>query len=187
MNELILVVSLFAPLLVGIVFHGLCIKFGWLTVLAFPIDRGARFRGREIFGPHKTFRGVFAVALGTAVGYVMQGGSPSLQPPGLRGLSPAGLALLGLAIGGASMLSELPNSFLKRQLRIPPGAPGRGPAAPAFYVLDQVDFLLGAWLVAWPWVSPRWPLVLWSVAFFLVAHQLVSALGALLGMRANAR
>ena len=85
------------------------------------------------------------------------------------------------------MLSELPNSFLKRQLDIAPGAPGGGPAMLFFYVADQVDFLLGAWLVVWPWVAPTLSRVFWSILFVLVVHQLISALGTLLGMRASAR
>ena len=85
------------------------------------------------------------------------------------------------------MFSELLNSFLKRQLDIAPGAPGRGPATLFFYVFDQVDFLLGAWLIAWRWVVPTLPRVLWSILFVLVVHQVISALGALLGMRASAR
>jgi hypothetical protein len=56
-----------------------------------------------------------------------------------------------------------------------------------FYLLDQVDFLLGAWLVVWPWVSPTLPRVLWSILFVVVVHQVISSLGALLGMRASAR
>lgn len=187
MGDLGIIVSLFSPLFLGLVFHGFCIRFGWLAVLARPVDRGAVFRGRRLFGPNKTYRGLVAVGCGAALGYTLQGLWPEWQPPGLRPLPLALLALFGFALGTASMLSELPNSFLKRQLGIAAGAPGRGVTAPLFYLLDQVDFLPGAWLVAWPWVSPTWTRVLASVAFVLVVHQILSVLGALLGMRASAR
>jgi hypothetical protein len=36
MGELALVASLFGPLFAGLIFHGLCIKFGWLGALAVP-------------------------------------------------------------------------------------------------------------------------------------------------------
>ena len=72
MSELTLVASLFGPLFVGLIFHGLCIKFGWLRSLAVPIDRGALFRGRALFGANKTYRGVIVVALGSAAGYSLQ-------------------------------------------------------------------------------------------------------------------
>jgi len=158
-----------------------------LNRLATPIDRGARFRGRPLFGPNKTYRGVVAVGLGAAAGYALQGCFPSLQAPGLQSLPVPLLAVFGFLLGVVCMLSELLNSLLKRQLGVSPGAPGSGWLAPAFYVLDQVDFLLGAWLVVWPWVSPSWPRVLWSVAFVLVVHQFISILGAALGMRSSAR
>jgi len=187
MSELALVASLIGPLFVGLVCHGLCMKFGWLRWLAVPIDRNVMFRGRPLFGANKTYRGVFAVALGSAAGYSLQSLYPALQPPALRALSTLGVASLGFTLGAAAMFSELLNSFLKRQLDIAPGAPGRGPATLFFYVFDQVDFLLGAWLIAWRWVVPTLPRVLWSILFVLVVHQVISALGALLGMRASVR
>ena len=128
MSELTLVASLFGPLFVGLIFHGLCIKFGWLRSLAVPIDRGALFRGRALFGANKTYRGVIVVALGSAAGYSLQRLVLELQPAVLRGFPTFGLASFGFALGAAAMLSELPNSFLKRQLDIAPGAPGGGPA-----------------------------------------------------------
>ena len=187
MSELTLVASLFGPLFVGLIFHGLCIKFGWLRSLAVPIDRGALFRGRALFGANKTYRGVIVVALGSAAGYSLQRLVLELQPAVLRAFPTFGLASFGFALGAAAMLSELPNSFLKRQLDIAPGAPGGGPAMLFFYVADQVDFLLGAWLVAWPWVPPTPLRILWSILFVLVVHQVISGLGALLGMRDSAR
>lgn len=187
MNELALVASLFSPLFAGLIFHGFCIKFGWLRPFAAPIDRGIAIRGRRLFGANKTFRGVLAVALGASAGYCLQGTVPALQPPAFRALPTLGLGLLGFAMGVAAMLSELPNSFLKRQLDIAPGAPGGGAAAVLFYLLDQVDLLLGAWLVAWHWVPPTLSRVLWSVLFVVVVHQIISMLGALLGMRATSR
>lgn len=63
MSELALVASLFGPLFVGLIFHGLCIKFGWLRSLAVPIDRKTLLRGRPLFGANKTYRGIIAVAL----------------------------------------------------------------------------------------------------------------------------
>jgi hypothetical protein len=187
LHDLGLVASLFSPLFLGLVFHGLCIKFDLLRFAAFPIDRGIQLRGRPLFGANKTYRGILAVALGSALGYCLQGLNPALQPQPWRGLSFAALGAVGFAIGAAAMLSELPNSLLKRQLAIAPGAPGTGPAAVLFYLYDQVDFLIGAWLVVWIWVPAHPSLVVWSILFVVVVHQIVSWAGAHLGMRASAR
>jgi hypothetical protein len=102
-------------------------------------------------------------------------------------LSTPAVAALGFALGAAAMLSELPNSLVKRQLGVAPGAPGHGVGSALFYLVDQVDLLVGAWLVAWPWVAPTPSRVAWSVLFVVVVHQAISGLGARLGMRATAR
>ena len=187
LSDLSLAAKTFWPLFVGLAFHGLCIRFGWLKSLAVPLDRGAKFRGRPLFGANKTYRGVAAVALGSAVGYAVEALVPGARPEPLASSSVLGAAVLGLAIGAAAMLSELPNSFAKRQFGIAPGAPGRGAAASVFYVVDQADFLLGAWLVVLAWVRPTISLVVWSVAFVVVVHQLISLAGRALGMRDSAR
>jgi len=63
------------------------------------------------------------------------------------------------------MLSELPNSMLKRQLGIAPGAAGGGILGMFFYVLDQIDMLIGVWVVLGLAVGVTAVRVLWSVGF----------------------
>lgn len=186
-NDLKMVTMVFSPLFLGLVLHGFCIKYGWLHFAAVPIDRGIRIRGRPLFGANKTYRGVLAVAVGSAIGYSLQALFPTLQPTVWGDLSFAEVAAVGVSIGAAAMLSELPNSLLKRQLAIPPGAPAAGPAAVLFYVFDQIDFLVGAWLVVWIWVPPTASRILWSIIFVVVVHQVISLVGARLGMRTSAR
>jgi hypothetical protein len=190
MDEFLKVSYLLSPLLVGLTAHGICIRLGWLRSLARPIDAGATPRGRQLFGANKTYRGVVAVALGTAVGVVLQ---VALHRGGVaRGselLDYGSIAVvgLGLAIGAAAMLAELPNSFLKRQLGVAPGAAGRGVWSAVFYVLDQVDMLAGVWLVLGFVLTVTVARVLWSVVFLFIAHQVLTVLGYRLGMRATAR
>jgi len=186
-SELNLIAALFGPLFVGLVFHGLCIKYGWLRGLAQPIDRNLHFRERPLFGANKTYRGIVAVSLGSALGYGLQSLAPALQPEPLRALPLHRVLLFGLAMGGAAMLSELPNSFLKRQLGVAPGAAGGGMLEPMFYLFDQVDVLLGTWLVIACIVAPTPSRVGWSIVFVVVVHQIISLLGVRLGMRASAR
>jgi hypothetical protein len=97
------------------------------------------------------------------------------------------LGSLGLAVGAAAMLAELPNSMLKRQMRIAPGAQASGGRGLAFHVLDQVDVLVGAWAVLATVVRPTLGRVSGSVACVYVGHQVVTRLGYWLGMRATAR
>jgi hypothetical protein len=190
MDEFLKVSYLLSPLLVGLAFHGLCIKFGWLRSFNRPIDAGITLSGRRLFGANKTYRGVVAVAIGTAVGAGVQVllHRTALAPGGelLNYQSPA-IVGFGLAVGAAAMLAELPNSFIKRQLGITPGAAGSGVSGAVFYLLDQIDMLVGVWLVLWFAVGVTVMRVLWSILFLFIAHQLLTAVGYRLGMRATAR
>jgi CDP-2,3-bis-(O-geranylgeranyl)-sn-glycerol synthase len=175
---------LVAPLFVGFAFHGVCMRLGWLRGLAVPLDRGATLKGQRLFGDNKTYRGFVCVGLGTAAGFVL------VRPDSVQ-LDPARrlpeLALLGLLVGFAAMLAELPNSLLKRRLGIAPGAQTGGALGVAFHLLDQVDVLLGAWAALAVVVRPTPARVLGSIACVYLGHQLVTLLGYRLGMRATAR
>jgi hypothetical protein len=85
------------------------------------------------------------------------------------------------------MVSELPNSFLKRQLDIAPGNMASGGTALIFYAFDQVDFLIGAWLVLALFVSVTFERILWSLVFMFISHQIITSVGYSLGMRSTPR
>ena len=62
----------------------------------------------------------------------------------------AGPLTTGALLGLATVAGELPNSFLKRRLRVPPGARRAGAAGVALSIVDQADFVLAAWLLVAP-------------------------------------
>jgi CDP-archaeol synthase len=190
MIEMLVVSYMLFPLLVGLTFHGFCIKFKWLTSLAHPID-GSMFRGQRLFGANKTYRGLIAVGFGTALGFGIQSlilhQITSIRHLELIDYSPLNWFPLGFAMGAAAMLSELPNSFIKRQLGIAPGTAADGMVGVLFYILDQIDMLLGVWLVLSFVVEVTTTRVLWSILFLFLAHQIITIAGYALGMRATAR
>jgi hypothetical protein len=191
MIELLRISYMLLPLLLGLAIHGLCMKFGWLGFLGRPIDGGKTFRGRRLFGSNKTYRGIIAVGLGTAAGLGIQATvfSHIISCRDLELINYAGINWLplGFALGAAAMLSELPNSFVKRQMGIAPGAAGNGAAGILFYIIDQIDLLLGVWLVLSFVVEVTLARVLWSAVFLFLTHQLITIVGYSLGMRATAR
>lgn len=176
-----------SPLFIGLLVHGLTMKFRVLPGLAVPIDRGAHFRGKRLFGENKTYRGVLAMALGTGLGFLLLGQAVSGGRLEHLSLLPAGLMalLLGVAVGTVAMLAELPNSTIKRQLDLPPGEQMRGLARLTFRVLDQIDILMGAWLVLAFVVSPTFGLLLGSSLCVYRGHQMLTLIGHRLGMRAT--
>ena len=149
------------------------------------------WRGRPLFGHSKTFRGPVLVASGSAAVFALQcevlhrvGAFASVelvdygQLPGWW---------FGALVGAAAELSELPNSFVKRRLAIEPGGTTRGVAGAVFYLWDQLDVLLGFWLV-FALVVPATSLrVGISVAIVGAIHPLLTVLGFFLGMRPTAR
>ena len=191
MKEFFALAYLFFPLLVGLALHGFCIKYDILAFLCRPIDQGRSFRGKRIFGDNKTYRGLAVVGLGTAIGFGLQ----SLLLHRIASISSIELfdytffksVAVGLAVGVAAMLSELPNSFIKRRFEIAPGSVAKGWKRLIFYVYDQIDFLLGAWLVLAVVVPITVERALLSAGLLLVAHQLMSSAGYALGMRKTAR
>ena len=54
-----------APVVVAALVHVLVLKFRWLESLRVPLDGGATWRGRRIFGDNKTVRGA-VVMIGVA-------------------------------------------------------------------------------------------------------------------------
>lgn len=93
----------------------------------------------------------------------------------------------GAMIGAAAELSELPNSFVKRRLSIDPGATARGIPGGVFFLWDQLDVLLGFWLVFAP-VVPVTPVrMLASMLIVGIVHPLFTVAGYLLRMRPTPR
>jgi CDP-diglyceride synthetase len=175
-----------SPLLLVAIANGLCIKYDWIKSLKKPLDLGLRFRGKRIFGDHKTWRGLVINVAFSVLGASIQG---MLQG---RGVIPSWILLvdyqtngplLGLLLGMGMTAGELPNSFLKRQMEISPGRQATGVLSVAFFLLDQIDLALGIWIFIFVVVRPPISLVLWSLVLTLVLHVAVSAVGYALGMR----
>lgn len=130
------------------------------------MDFGKNFvDGKRVFGANKTFRGFFfGLAVGVGVGLVewMLFGFPFL----FSLLTPLG-ALLG----------DLVAAFLKRRLGIAPGG--------LFPIVDQVDFVIGAIVVALPLGIVYWEL---AVAVLLITppiHLLTNIVAYKLKLKKN--
>src|SRR5262245_34607901 len=134
------VLYLFSPLLVSVLFTGLTLRFDLLPRLARPLDGGVTVRGRRLFGDSKTWR-VALVTVAVCIAVVAAQRQVRAGALALVDYPRANPMLLGAALGGGAILGELPNSFVKRQLDIAPGATARGPLRALFYLWDQVDLL----------------------------------------------
>ncbi|HXY86048.1 MAG TPA: hypothetical protein VEH52_11270 [Gaiellaceae bacterium] len=120
---------LIGPVISAGVAHAIVIRLDLLGFLALPLD-GRRLRHRPLFGENKTWRGLVVMVV------VCTATAPLFGLP----------VVLGACLGAAYSLAELPNSFVKRRLGIPPGARSRRGAV-AQYVTDQGDSVLGCTVV----------------------------------------
>lgn len=179
-----------APVIAGGLLHIVVMRLGWFPGLAaLPIDGGLTIRGRRLFGDNKTLRGVLLLVVCTAL---MAEGQAWLvaHADWARRWSVAGTAGLpawawGALLAAGYLAGELPNSFLKRQLDIAPGASGRGWRGPVFWIIDQVDSLAGALVaIALVWRPPA-RLIVAALAMTLVIHPLVAALMKALGLKSR--
>ena len=121
-----------------------------------PIDGGKCCAdGKRIFGDNKTWAGFFGMIAANCIAQILWG----LLSQHSEALGNAnelyrfcGNTLLFNAAAGALfglvyVLFELPNSFLKRRLDIRPGKTANGCKGALFFVIDQIDSLLGVVLL----------------------------------------
>ncbi|MEM2994489.1 MAG: CDP-2,3-bis-(O-geranylgeranyl)-sn-glycerol synthase [Candidatus Bathyarchaeia archaeon] len=96
-----------------------------------PIDFGRKFfDGKPVFGRNKTIRGfIFGLTAGTTVG-LLESAFYNYPTP------------FGLLLSLGALLGDLTGAFLKRRLGIPPGG--------LLPIIDQIDFVAGALLLALP-------------------------------------
>jgi len=142
------------------------------------IDGGRKFRGKPLLGPGKTWEGLFfGCLIATFVGFLQMAALPGLP----FDLSPVPLLivnmnpLIGFVIGLGAMLGDILGSFIKRRIDLKRGKP-----AP---VLDQIDFLFGAFLLPLALISTirvEWFILM--VILTPVFHLLANGVGYALKM-----
>jgi len=154
------------------------------------IDGGRKFRNRPIFGANKTWRGfVFMVpATGltfTAIHLLMHwllGDDFAMWP-----LTTIQYFLLGCWTGFGYMLFELPNSFIKRQLDIQPGASaGTRLTRKVCFIIDQVDSVAGGLLAVWLFVPVPLSTAISLLFIGAVAHYGFNCVLVRMGLRPRA-
>jgi len=131
-----------------------------------PIDRGREFvDGRRILGTNKTMKG-FAYGL-------LLGGMASLGEAILFRnymLLPA-----GILVSLGALLGDLFGAFVKRRLDIPPGHP--------LPIVDQLDFILGALVLASPLLNVTVGAVLILAMATVPIHLLSNAVAYMLRLK----
>lgn len=154
------------------------------------VDLGYSFRNKPVFGENKTWRGFIFMIPATGVCFVLVRAGMQIvfsDPLLLWPLTIPEYFLLGCWTGLGFMAIELPNSFLKRQFNVAPGAPAESRSMRhACFIVDQIDSIAGGLLAIWIFV----PLPM-SAAFCLLivgglTHYLFNVVLKYLGLRKRA-
>ena len=113
---------------------------------------------RRWLGDHKTVVGfLLGVIAAVVVSYLQSRISWSPQ-----GLAPSHWLALGYAQGIGAMFGDAVKSFVKRRVGIAPGSP--------WIPADELDFIIGALLLGWPWLQLQPIEIALILAFTFLAH-----------------
>lgn len=138
----------------------------WTT----PIDFGKSWNGKRIFGRGKTFRGLLLGSLfGVIAGVIQYYISSKLKFEYLAAYNEKSLnffILQGFLLGFGALTGDAIKSFFKRRIGIKQGRPW-----PPF---DQLDFIIGGFIFAYPLFFPGWKIMLTLVIITPVLHLLTN-------------
>ena len=127
--------------------------------VAWPLDGGLTFRGRPLLGANKSVRGFVVMIPATSAAFALMASLADTAALGLWPLPTAGYAALGGLAALGFMAGELPNSFIKRQLDVAPGAGASTCGAwICQFIADRLDSGIGMLLalslaVPTPWLT----------------------------------
>jgi CDP-diacylglycerol--serine O-phosphatidyltransferase len=176
MNLTITALFLAIPLIVSGCLHMWVVSKNLLPKLAMPI-------AKPWFGANKTWRGVVVMMVATIPGvYLAHFIEPWLGQYLLVSINTVDPILLGLVLGFAYALFELPNSYIKRRLNIQPGERSENNTF-LFSLMDQADSAIGCAIAYWLIISPPVSVMLWMVLLGTLVHIIANLVLFSLGLR----
>lgn len=144
-----------SPLILGGITNIVFTKTKFYKARKTPIDGGRNFKdGKRIFGDNKTVIGFISMTVFCTVYQLLCG--ILCHALGLDGINDLYNVyqntlwlnlVFGALVGITYMLFELPNSFIKRRLGIGSGNRGGGALGVLFFVIDQIDSLIGVFIL----------------------------------------
>ncbi|MBT6691004.1 CDP-archaeol synthase [Candidatus Parcubacteria bacterium] len=155
-------------LLAGLIHHLFVIKFDLVKQLARPIDNNLFLGGQQLFGQSKTWRGIIVMTALSGLFYYYLSYWINIETnyPAL---------ISGMLIGLGYALGELPNSFIKRRLHIGASQSNYKGFKKIFYLIDQVDSVVGALILLYVVYQPSINLVLSILIISSLLHLLIDS------------
>lgn len=146
----------------------------------FPMDFGLSFRGKRVFGEHKTVRGLI-------IGIIFATLTLWLQQLAARHVgwvadwtdhidyTTLPVLALGPVFALGALLGDAIESFFKRQINIPPGE--------GWFPFDQIDYIVGGAIATMPFVTLSIPQYLLLILLWFITHIVSTVIGYLIGVK----
>jgi CDP-2,3-bis-(O-geranylgeranyl)-sn-glycerol synthase len=148
-----------------------------LPFLNKPLDFGMFWKGKRIFGDHKTIRGMLAgVLLGSFAFWVQQllYSYPFFQELSVIKYSTTSIAL-GSLLGFGALTGDAVKSFFKRRMNVQPGK--------SWIPFDQLDFVVGGLAFSCFMFVPSKGIIITLLLVSPVLHVFVNHMGYWWGIR----
>jgi CDP-2,3-bis-(O-geranylgeranyl)-sn-glycerol synthase len=180
MQEILFALWFFAPAGIANSSPVFANKIPFLNKLGVPIDAGKTFRGKRIFGDHKTLRGFIA---GTITGVLVALVQMLLYSnfSWIKELSssvdygdPIVLAM-GAALGFGALAGDAIKSFFKRQLSVPSGE--------SWFPFDQLDYIVGGVFASSIFVTLSFTQYVTITLVWFLIHPVATFIGWLLKLK----
>jgi CDP-2,3-bis-(O-geranylgeranyl)-sn-glycerol synthase len=180
MQEILFALWFFAPAGIANSSPVFANKIPLLNKLGMPIDGGKTFRGKRIFGDHKTLRGFivgtiagFLVALLQMLLYTNFSWFNELSSS--VDYSDPIVLVMGAALGFGALTGDAIKSFFKRQFSVPSGE--------SWFPFDQIDYIVGGLFASAFFVSLALSqYVTITIVWFLI-HPIATFIGWLLKLK----
>lgn len=145
-----------------------------------PLDGGRTYRGKEIFGSHKTWRGMASgIVVATLFLWLEQLAAVNFawahDIAGNINYTVLPTLLLGPLFGIGALGGDAVESFFKRARGIKPGR--------HWIPFDQVDYIVGGILVSLPFFVLSPVLYVWTFVIWFIIHIAASYIGWLIGLK----
>lgn len=142
----------------------------WIRRFDNPMDFGKHYRGKRIFGPNKTWRGlIFGTIMGGVTSLLI---SYYLVP---NSADARYTFLVGAALGCGALVGDAVESFFKRQRGVAAGT--------SWFPFDQTDYIIGGLVFVYPFTLIPLILMVGIFILFFGLHLLFSYFGYLVGFK----
>lgn len=144
------------------------------------MDGGQSYRGKRIFGDHKTWRGLISgIVMAIITLWVQQymvGHVPSIAAATTEvGYEHLPTIIVGALFGLGALGGDAIESFFKRQRNV---APGKG-----WFPFDQIDYIVGGAIATAPFVWLKFGEYAALIVLWLGVHVVASYIGYLLKLK----